>query len=115
MIFIDSEGKIKVWLNPNLSKNYSVQAISTGIPVKEKESPSQSEMVTNIITIIEENLDPLTISEPLFSDYLSGRSIFHRLSFDKALEELDNFTRISQLGRKDCMVSIANLYKEDLD
>ena len=85
-MFIDNQGVIKVWMNPNLSKNFPLEIMPSS-PEQEK-PPSQSDMVSNIITLIEDNIDPLTVSHPHFSDYLMGKSIFHKLSFDQALEHL---------------------------
>ena len=87
MVFIDNGGKIKVWMNPNLSKNYPLEIMpsSSSDHSSSEKTPSQSDMVSNIISLVEDNIDPLTVSHPHFSDYLHGKSLFHRLSFDKAL------------------------------
>lgn len=46
MIFITTEGKVKVWMNPNLSKNYPLVSDGSQSP------PSQSEMVKMIINLV---------------------------------------------------------------
>ena len=71
---------------------------------------SQSDMVRNIISTIEENIDPLTVSSPFFSEYLTEKTIYNRLSFDTALAELANYASFIELPRKNHIQAISELF-----
>lgn len=53
MIFIGKNGKVKVWLHPNLSKNQPY-LIPTSL---QEPHGSQAEMIVKLLDIIEENTD----------------------------------------------------------
>jgi len=66
MIFFTQMGKVKVWMNPNLSKhhpNYDPTA-NNNIDYIENQG-SQSEMLRNLINLIEDNTDMMTGDRPL--------------------------------------------------
>lgn len=60
MIFFNQQGKVKVWMNPNLSKHHpnyepdvSANIQTIGIQIQ----GSQSQMIKNLINLIEDNTD----------------------------------------------------------
>ena len=85
MIFISCRGKVRVWMNPNLAKNlpYYVPRVHEGSHLH----GSQSEMIVNLINIIEENTDIQNSETIHFKQHLINKGILDRLSFYKALEE----------------------------
>ena len=86
MIFIDKYGKVKVWVNPNLSMNQPY--LTLGGAVHEFHG-SQAEMIVNLLNIIEENTDHMFEETMHFRDYLINKGIFERLSFYQAIDEFE--------------------------
>jgi len=82
MIFIDKAGKVRVWVNPNLSHNepYLARNGST-----RETHGSQAEMIVTLLNLIEDNTDQLYEEEMHFREYLLNKGIFDRLSFHLAL------------------------------
>lgn len=72
-------------MNPNLAKNlpYYVPRLHESTHLH----GSQSEMIVNLINIIEENTDIQNSETIHFKQHLINKGILDRLSFYKALEE----------------------------
>lgn len=82
MVFISNLGEVKVWINPNISKNQPYYYPSSG----REPHGSQADMIVKLLDIIEENTDQFNNDTIHFREYLVNKGIFDRLSFYKALE-----------------------------
>lgn len=72
LVCIDKEGKLRVWMNSDLSKNYP-QCL-----VKENESlDSEREMVEQILTLIERNTEDREGLQVNISLYFQRKGIKH--------------------------------------
>lgn len=89
MIFIDKRGRVRVWIHPNLSQNQPYYIPNNNL--RELHS-SQAEMIVKLLDIIDDNGDQYSHTETLhFKEYLQNKNIYDRLSYYKALEELELF------------------------
>ena len=111
MIFITCRGKVRVWMNPNLAKNHPYYV--PRIYESNQLHGSQSEMIVNLINIIEENTDIQNSIKIHFKQYLINKGIFDRLSFYKAIDEFQVYCIENRLAVNDYMRSIFELYHED--
>lgn len=111
MIFISCRGRVRVWMNPNLAKNmpYYIPRIHESHQLH----GSQSEMIVNLINIVEDNTDIQNSTCIHFKQYLVNKGIFDRLSFYKALDEFQLYCLENRLIVNDYMRSIYDLYHED--
>jgi hypothetical protein len=118
MIFFSKEGKVKVWMNPNLSKhhpNYEPGASSINAHSIEVQG-SQTEMLKNLINLIEENTDSMSSDHHVhFSEYLREKGIIDRLSFYKAIDEFHLYIETYRLTVNNSMKSIFSLFHSEAE
>lgn len=123
MIFITKEGKVRVWMNPNPSRNtpYSHDPLGCNLDKKMSMQPrrthgSQSQMLSCLIQLVEENTDQQLMSRyNYFSRYLLERNLLERLSFYKAVEEFDKYCKENSFIVPECMSSIVDIFQEGIE
>lgn len=115
MIFFTQAGKVRVWMNPNLSKhhpNYSSTVASSNVHSIEVQG-SQSDMLRNLINVIEENTDSMADCPIHFREYLIEKGIIDRLSFYRAIDEFHLYVETYRLTVNPFMKSIYELFQHE--
>jgi hypothetical protein len=114
MIFFTQEGRAKVWMNPNLSKNHPHYQPEVSHFNSNEVQGSQSEMLKTLVNLIEENTDSHSMGNlHHFREYLQEKGLFERLSFYRAIDEFHLYCDEFHLTPGKYMKSIHELYHDE--
>jgi hypothetical protein len=113
MIGIDSEGRVKIWLNSNFSKNYLFGPHYVEGRVDYEASLKvnlEEKMVREVINIVEQNTSYEYCKLPRLSDYFEERKL--KLTFNSAQREIAAYSRRFDIVVPKYFVSLVKMFRE---